>query len=72
MTTTFPEMRGPHDPLAVYVHALRAGDRRLADLIGGRLFPWARRRAAGPGAPPVPPSPAARRTVERLLRSLGL
>jgi hypothetical protein len=60
-------MRPRPDPLKAYADAVRAGDRRLADLIAERLFPWVRR----PVDPDRLPAPA-RRAFERLRRSLGL
>ncbi len=61
------------DPLRAYVHALRAGDQRLAGLIAARVF--RRGRAPGPslaGDPLTPPSPAALATFRRLRDHLGL
>jgi hypothetical protein len=60
-------MRPVGDALSVYANAVRVGDRSLADLIAQRLFPWVRRTAQVADV-----SPAARRALERLVRSLGL
>jgi hypothetical protein len=51
-------MPADHHPLRVLEHALRAGDRRLADLIAARLFPSV--------------SPAALRTLVGLRERLGI
>ena len=45
-------------PLRVLLHATRAGDRRLAELLAARLFPDA--------------APAAWRTLRLLLRRFGI
>jgi hypothetical protein len=40
---TAPAMPPDRDPLRLLLHALAAGDARLADLVARRLFPAARR-----------------------------
>jgi hypothetical protein len=50
------------DPLRVFVHALRAGDWRLAELLAARLF----------ARPPMPRLDGAHRTFLRLRFELGI
>lgn len=60
-------MRPYPDPLRVFEHAVKAGDRRLAALIADRLFPWVR-RSVDPDQAPV----GAKRAVDRLRKRLDL
>ena len=56
------------DPVRVYEHAVRAGDRRLASLIAGRIF----RGRSSPSVDCEQPPLGALESLRRLREHLGI